>query len=380
MPGWPSICDLAPDSPGHWREVRRLLNSRRHELAALAGTLYPAADRVGSTRLLSRPSWLPGEPLDLDDIALSWCGDAPPAPALPEAASKRVRPLRSAGQRYGSYTEALAAIERPALLENRVIYRLLAADLAGRAPGLTLGLGRYFDWVNTGEAVAHELAGVGQEDLLSTGQLRLRTAIGDPCDLGRRSAACAVTALTLRVPAAGEPTFLLHWRDPARVTTAGGLYQVMPVGIFQPTAESVAAQRDDFDLWRCMAREFSEEFLGTADDYPAAADYAGWAFYRELSAARAAGKVRVACLGIGTDPLTLATDVLTVAAFASDVFDELFGGLVEGNEEGRVVSATGVPFSAGVVEKFTSGDEPMQAAGVAVLELAWRHRGRLALL
>ncbi|HEY2576871.1 MAG TPA: hypothetical protein VGI74_11235 [Streptosporangiaceae bacterium] len=358
----PNICN----SPGHWREVRRLLNSRRHELTALAAELYPMAHRVGSTRLLCQPSWLPDEPLDLDAIALSWLDGAPPAPAPPEGAS---------------YAEALAAIERPALLENRVTYRLLAADLAGPPAGLTLTRGRYFDWVNTGEAVAHELAGAWLEDqiLFSTERLRLRTLIGDPCDLGRRSALCAVTTLTLRIPAAGEPTFLLHWRDPALVTHAGGLYQVMPAGIFQPTAGSAAAESGDLDLWRCMAREFSEEFLGTPDGYGRAVDYGNWAFYRELSAARAAGKVRVSCLGLGTDPLTLATDLLTVAAFAGDVFDELFGGLVESNEEGRVVSMAGVPFSAETVDRFTGGTERMQAAGAAVLELAWRHRRQLLL-
>jgi hypothetical protein len=323
---------------------------------------------VGGTRLLGRPGWLPGEPLDLDDIALSWQDGEPSGWPGDEPFGQQ-----------GSYAETLAAIERPALLENRITYRLLAADLAGAAPGLTFSRGRYFDWVNTGEAVAHELAGAWMEDqnLSSPELLRQRTLIGDPCDLGRRSALCAVTTLTLRIPAAGEPTFLLHWRDPARVAHAGGLYQVMPVGIFQPTAATAVAESADFDLWRCMSREFSEEFLGTPDDYGTAADYENWAFYLKLSAARAAGKVRVACLGLGTDPLTLATDLLTVAAFASDVFDELFGRLVAVNDEGRV---TGVPFSAEVVDRFTGGGEPMQAAGAAVLELAWRHRRWLGLL
>jgi hypothetical protein len=330
--------------------------------------LYPAAARVGGTRLLSRPSWLPGEPLDLGDIALSWQDSAPPE------RQDDVPPERQGG----GYAEKLAAVERPALFENRVTYRLLAADLAGAAPGLTFTRGRYFDWVNTGEAVAHELAGAWLEGQnLDSSVLRQRTLIGDPCDLGRRSALCAIATLTLRLPAAGEPTFVLHRRDPARVTHAGGLYQVMPAGIFQPTAGTAAAERADLDLWRCMAREFGEEFLGAPDGYGRPAGYRNWAFYRELSAARAAGKVRVACLGLGTDPLTLATDVLTVAAFASDVFDELFGGLVEVNDEGRV---TGAPFRAEVVDRFTGGQEPMQAAGAAVLALAWRHRRQLRLL
>ena len=36
------------------------------------------------------------------------------------------------------------------------------------------------------------------------------------------------------------------------------------------------------------------------------------------------GQIRVWCLGLGVDPLTYATDLLTVAVIDSDVFDELF--------------------------------------------------------
>ena len=86
------------------------------------------------------------------------------------------------------------------------------------------------------------------------------------------------------------------------------------------------------------------------------------------------------CLGLGTDPLALATEVLVAAILRADVFDALFGGPVAANDEGRVVSwpgLTGVPFSAEVVSRFAGGSEPIQPAGAAVLELAWRQRARL---
>ncbi len=373
----------ATDSPERWRDVRRLLHSRRHELAAAAARLYPAARRVGSTPLLARPQWLPAEPLDLGQVSLAWADAAPPAVDTGGQASAGVLPLRAPGRRYASYAGALAAIERPRLLANRVTYRLLSVALAGGAPSLRLTRGRYFDWVNQGEAIAHELARAWQEDpdALTPERLPIRALLGDPCDPARRSALTAVTTLTVRVPPAGDPTFLLHWRDPASVTHAGGLYQVMPVGVFQPSGETAAARRADLDLWRCMAREFSEEFLGTSEDYGAGpVDYARWPFYQALTAAREAGKLGVWCLGLGADPLTLATDILVAAVFSSDVFDALFAGLVAANDEGRVVSwpgMTGVPFTADVVARFAGGAEPMQPAGAAALELAWQHRARL---
>jgi len=131
-----------------------------------------------------------------------------------------------------------------------------------------------------------------------------------------------------------------------------------------------------------MVREFSEELLGTTEDYGefgSPLDYDRWPFYRELSAARETGKLRVYCLGLGVDPLTLAMDILTVATFDSDLFDALFEGLVVANAEGRVIGsqgttgAPGVPFTGEIIRRFESGAEPMQAAGVAVLQLTWRH-------
>jgi len=90
--------------------------------------------------------------------------------------------------------------------------------------------------------------------------------------------------------------------------------------------------------------------------------------------------VSVFCLGMGVDPLTLAVDILAAAVFDSGLFDDLFAGLVATNAEGRVVrgpGAPGVPFTAEVIHRFGGGAEAMQAAGAAVLQLAWQHRNRL---
>jgi hypothetical protein len=137
-----------------------------------------------------------------------------------------------------------------------------------------------------------------------------------------------------------------------------------------------------------MAREFSEELLGTGEDYRelgSPLDYGRWPFYRELAAAREAGKLGVACVGLGVDPLTFAADILTVAVFDSDVFDRLFAGLVAANAEGHVIGpgaaaapgVPGVPFTGEAIRRLADGSEPMQAAGAAVLQLAWQHRRSL---
>ena len=282
----------------HWRRIRRLLNEHRLELAALAARLYPDLPRVAGTDLLCWPGWLPSAPLDLAGLELDWVS-APPPPAADGtgAATAHVLPRPGNGQAYPTYAAAIEALDRPALFENRVCYRLLDAELAGGSrgipPALRFGPARYFDAVNLGHAVAHELTQAwvsgSPPDLTA---LPLRASVGDPCALPRRCALTAVTTLTLRLAPGGAASFLLHWRDPARVNHAGGLYQVMPAGIFQPVSEAPAAEQHDLSLWRCMTREFSEELLGGSEEYPTHGgrlDYGRWPFHQELAAARDAG-------------------------------------------------------------------------------------------
>lgn len=80
------------------------------------------------------------------------------------------------------------------------------------------------------------------------------------------------------------------------------------------------------------------------------------------------------CVGIGVDPLTFATDILTVVTIDSSLYDELFGHVADVNAEGSIIPA--VPFTVETVERY-AGHEPTQAAGAALLRLAWRHRSVL---
>jgi len=379
---------VAGKSAESWRAVRAVLTANRHELGRVAARLYPEVPRAGGADLLCREEWVPAEPVSLDELALSWDGD--PAnrdgvgPERYAEASRGVRPQRAAGERYASYTDAVAALDRPALFENRPCYRLLDARLTAPA-GLRVGETSYFEGTDLGHAVAHELAAAWERsgDAVSMADLPLRTLAGDPCALPRRQSLIAVTTLTLRRDAAGSASFVLHWRDPAKVNHGGGLYQVMPVGLFQPVTSAAAARRHDLSLWKSMAREFSEEFLGTSEDYPTSGgllDYDGWPFYRRLTGAMGEGRLTVRCLGLGVDPLSFATDLLAVAVFDADLFDAEFAGLVARNAEGRVITgggSAGIPFTAETVARLTDGREPFQAAGAALLRLAWEQRKHL---
>ena len=385
---------------GEWRRVRAYLQEHRHELSASAAAGYAAAERAEGTTLLTTPSWLPATPLPLDAVQLSQLTQVSAAAdaAAWDAALAAVVPRRADGSPYRRYSAAVADLAAPALFEDRRTYRLTGADLtgadltgadltganltganladtgpAGRRGTLAFEPGTFFQGYDVGAAVAHEHAAAVMGDL---GREDLRALVGDPRELARRPANLAISTLTLRADGAAA-TFPLHWRDPAKVGHAGGLYQVVPVGIFQAADDGPASQAQDFDLWRGMIREFAEELLGTPEDYgPAgtAVDYGAWPFARQLTSARAAGEVRPWVLGLGVDPLTLATDLLTAVVIDAPVFDELFGAMVSHNAEGRL--RPGLAFTAETIGHLTTR-EPMQAAGAALLRLAWRHRAYL---
>ncbi|WUI01129.1 hypothetical protein OHR68_04720 [Spirillospora sp. NBC_00431] len=323
-----------------WRDGRARLNASRGPLGETASALYPDVPRVAGTTLLCRDEWIPDVPIPLEDVRLEWdARDAPPAVA---------DPADGLPDGYRTYAEAMAALAPPRIFEDRPAYRLLDA----RPPALRLGPARYFDGVNVGEPVAHELA-------TGVDGLPLRTRIGDPCDLTRRTVLPAITTLTVTT----SGTYVSHWRDPSKVAHGGGLHHAMPVGLFQPLNDERP------DIWACMVREYAEELLGTDENYGDGFVQDEWPFHRALTSAREEGRLRAHFLGLGIDPLSLALDLLTVVVFDDEAFGGLFGGLVAVNDEGEVSKA---PFDGTV-------PEPMQPAGAAALRLAWRHRAGLGI-
>jgi hypothetical protein len=393
--------------------VRAFLNDHRHPLAAQAARLYPSPLRVAGTTLLAPPGWIYDDPVDVAEVVPRWRADAPPTTVTGrEPASRGVRPAEEPGTPFDRYSEALAALAPPRIFENRRAYRLVDAD-AGRPPdprSLTFAPGRYFDVIDVCEAVGHEFADAAMHDgaTIHHGDdghngddghhsddgdcsddgdrglrrwLPWRDHVGDPFDTARRPAILAVSTLVLRRESAGTPPrMLLHRRDPRGVASGGGLVQVAPVGIFQPSDDSRPDDADELDPWKATVRELAEELLGRDEAYGVPGehfDYDSWPFYRDLARARAAGSLTVSWLGIGVDPLTLVLDALQVAVFDAEVFDQLLSGLVTANAEGDMIAGTaGIPFTAGTVDHVTTS-EPMQSAGAALLRLAFRHRHTL---
>jgi hypothetical protein len=360
-------------SEQQWLRINDYLRGNRYRLAVEAAREYPDAGRLAGTPLLSAAAWRLPAPVPLASIGLEFRPETPP-PVLPDLASVApfALPTRADGSRYRRYCDVIESLAAPAVFENRPIYRLVSADLSGDEPRLAFARGRFFEGINVGGPAAFEYAasGIGVTD-----RRAYREAFGDPTNLAVRSSAMATSALTLRHDrATGTATFPTHHRDPALVDHAGGLYQVIPVGIFQPSGEAAWNEANDFDLWRGLLREYAEELLGASEEYgseDAPIDYAAWPLARAMTDALATGEIRAYCLGLGTDPLTLAMDLLAVVVIDAPLYDELFGALVEDNAEGRVIAPR--PFTEAAIKELTA-NAPLQAAASALLTLAHRHR------
>ncbi len=394
VPGKPSA-----RSQQRWRRERRIPERTPARPDPAGAARYPQSWQVAGTPLLARPQWRPADPVPLEAVTLSWHPGPParsrPGSAAPPRGYARCAPTAPASARTPRRSPPSA---RPGCWRTACATGCSAAATVRRAPGpgshLAFGANRYFDLINVSEAVAHETAAwvLAHPDRAigpRPDELPLRSAIGDPLDLARRSVTTGIATLILRVDReAGTAQMLLHWRDPASVAVNGGLYQVAPAGMFQPSGEARANLANDLSLWRAIAREVSEELLGTSEDYgsdQAPIEYERWPFFAALSGARQARTLRGYWLGAGADPLTLDVDLLTVLVFDAELFDAEFGGLVSANEEGHILAGgtgagaaaapgeVGIEFTAANVDRFTSV-EAMQPAGAAILRLAWRHR------
>jgi len=368
-------------SQASWLAVRKVLKERRGELRQRALNLYRADQRLGSTGLLAPAAWRPATPLPLSAIRLRWDDSVKPLVTGREEESRPLRPLQAPTRRYERYHKAIRDLDRPRLYENRLCYRLVAADLTAAEPTMTFGNMCYFDMIDVGEAAAHELA-LNMLSIHGRGPARwehlpFRRMVRDPFEVGAYPLLLSISTLTIRHSRSGS-SFLLLERDAKKVAIAGGMLSVLPTGVFQPASILPVEESPDFDLWRNMMREYSEEFLGNPehDGNGPPVDYENEEPFRSLDHAYRNGRIRIHCLGIGVDSLNLVSDVLTVAVYEADVFDALFRDRVSDNDEGSVSNGGDTHFydfdEATVARLLRSA--PLASSGAACLDLAWQHR------
>jgi len=203
-------------------------------------------------------------------------------------------------------------------------------------------------------------------------RLTFRKLIADPFDLSRRPLMGAIGTLTIR--GGDSPSVVLHQRDSASVAGGGGMAHLLPAGIFQPSSVIPAAIAADFSIWRNIQREYAEELLGH-DEYDGSGKpirYDKLEPFTTMDEALRDGHIRVFCLGVTLDALTLAGDILTVAVIAPDTYDALFANAVETNSEGSM-PARAFPFEENTLT-WLRESKRLSPGAAAALHLAWGNR------
>lgn len=283
---------------------------------------------------------------------------------------------RKAGLRtYSDFVGADASI-RPGLFWNGPSYDLRSLRRTGSKVTIELGPTHYFDTFDVCEALAHEFAAGRQRERAS-----LRKRVGDPTDLSARIAVPALAWLMVIRENDGCMSFLLHARDGNAVASDGQLMQVFG-GQLQPSSRHALDARSEATLWKSFVREFAEELLGFAE----ASGEGGGAIsystppFTQLAELRDSGRLRVALLGLGIDPLSAWPTLLCISIIDRRAFGEILPDIVRKNDEGIIVGSRregerlfGFAFEEDVIGSLCQ-DVAVGAVTVACLRLAWQHR------
>ncbi len=202
---------------------------------------------------------------------------------------------------------------------HKNLFSLPLFALAGVEPSdggccLTLRRGEYFDFYNTCEYPAFEMAYVRRikkKTILTMDDLPLRRHQADLFDLTNRFAGIGIDTLTIfhNLPdetGAKRSYFLLHKRSSTAVAEGPGTYHCVPAGSFQPATEVNAGELSDYDEpEHTVLREFAEELMGMEE-------------YAELNAAELYDELQIEefaehlyYLGVGFEPLNTKTELLS---------------------------------------------------------------------
>lgn len=376
-----------------FRDIRSELRERFGALSRLSADLHiearPSLRRIGGSDLLVDETMEPPSPIPLSEVRVEWDGINPPFDPSLMKASRRILPRRTRWAKFPSYSAALGSLMPPAIFENRFSFRLVAAEWRSPdGPKVVLGKGQYFDVIDQGEALAHELAAATRRAPASAPtwrRLPMRARLrADPLSLESRVVLPSIGTLTIRRTPDGQGTYFLLYRGVGQVAIGEGIYHIIPGGMFQPVSISPLGYRRDLDIWRNVMREYNEEMLGAPEatgDSGIEVDYTQPP-YSHFEQALSDGTLRVWSFGMGLEPINLTPCLLTIAVFDARVFDILFASIVERNDEGVLITGPrtrgvmGLPLEEGEVGDLLSSCQVAPIAA-ALLHLALHHRGLL---
>jgi hypothetical protein len=317
--------------------------------------------------MLTADDWIPSQPIPIQSIHLSMVED------IPRKINLSPKPLPTIeGKKYRTYADAIEENDRPRMFEDNKQYRLL--QIGKKSLTFSRKPYSYFDKVNYGEYLMYQVyqAHDRKKSLKTTDWYKYSIRIRQPSD---HILLCGINTLTL-LHDGKDLRFLMHLRA-ASTGTAMGTFHVIPAGEFQPSCVAPSAFDEDFDLWKSMMREYSEEILGMEEwDGNSSVPFS----YEEepfatLMKEVAANTIKPYYLGIALDPITLQAEILTAVVFKESVFNSVFPKIITTNTEGKIITDRnrwGRPFTEQEYKNYEAINT--LPAGYGALALGWKHR------
>lgn len=346
-------------------ERYHFLRDNQVRLGLRAHQARPSDVHYQDIPLFTKPGWILPAPTPLESVRIT----LGPMERRVSATPRKLRGLSLAGPLR--YSEALQKLNPDSPYFNGTIYSPVRIDVSDGALEIGFETGKYFDYIDTSEVLAFAAS------LRRGANLRVQREQTDTFALEGRVASLGVLTLTV-LTGGSQVEMLLHKRS-GKFAVGDALYHVVPAGEFAPSDIGLAAIHEDFDLWRNIMREYAEEFLGMPDAQGKGGrriDYANSSPFKDLSAARSDGRLRVYALGVGLDPLTLKPEFLTIAVFDRDCFDEIFPRPFAVTDEGTILE--GIPFNEKSIDEYL-GHSGVRSGAKACLKLAWEHRQEFGL-
>lgn len=197
------------------------------------------------------------------------------------------------------------------------------ADVERSSDGccLVLRRGEYFDFYNTCEFPAFEMAYVRRikkDTTLEMEDLPLRSHQRELFNLTNRFAGIGIDTITifhnlLDDDGTKRSFFLLHKRSSTAVAEGPGQYHCIPAGSFQPATESNSGDLDPYDEpEHTVLREFAEELMNMDE----CTELNAAELYEELQIEEFAAHLYY--LGVGFEPLNTKTELLSALVLDMD--------------------------------------------------------------
>jgi hypothetical protein len=365
----PTIRSSAParvaQEVDRFKERYRRLRDDQTVMSREALAVRPECVSYPEIPMFTAPGWIFDTPVDIAAVEITLHEGTTPVPGP----IKQLKGLTLAGPIR--YSEAIQLLSPDSQYFNGTIYRPISISTNGDNLAMEFEPSRYFEYLDTSEVLAYAAS------LTRHSPLRARRAVTNPFDLIERVASLGVLTLTI-VKGDRESSFFLHKRS-GKFVVGDALYHVVPAGEFAPSDIGVNAIRADFSLWRNIMREYAEEYLGMPDAQGQGGrrlDYENGSPFSELSTAMELGSLRVYALGIGLDSLTFKPEILTVAIFERDGFEEIFHRPFARTDEGTIIED--IPLTEESVRDYV--EHPAIRSGArACLMLTWQHRDLLGL-